>query len=135
MISLEQQRAADALKRTKDLEKETDEFKRRYRSYIDRIGPTILMNGLGQALATELASAGENRNTEQKAHKQVYESLELWLCNNRNGVYPPNSDLLDAIMNKEESLYLHAQAEALAWLQWHKKFCRAILPADEEGDQ
>ena len=49
------------------------------------------------------------------------------------GVYP-DGDLLQAIMKHDEAHYLHAQAEALAWLEWHKKCCRASFPAEETGD-
>ena len=36
-------------------------FKERYRSYVDRLGPAIVMNGLGQALATEPQPPGHRR--------------------------------------------------------------------------
>ena len=56
--TIEQQRAADALGRVQALSGRSDGFKKRYRSYVDRLGPAIVMNGLGQALATERAAAG-----------------------------------------------------------------------------
>ena len=58
MKTFEQLRAADALARVKNLAAKGDEFKTRYRSYVERLGPAIVMNGLGQALATESAAAG-----------------------------------------------------------------------------
>ena len=128
MMVTEQRRAADALARVKDLK---DEDKALYRSYVDRIGPAIVMNGLGQALATELAAAGSNPTAgHEKAHKRLYLNLQNWLCNKSHGIYPGSPDLLKAVMDNNESMYLRAQAEALAWLEWHKKFCRAELPKD-----
>ena len=133
MITVEQHRAADALARVSELSNQSDGFKKRYRAYVDRLCPTVVMNGLGQALATELAAAGpQAQNDDERAHRELYVSVQRWLCRNDGGVYPSESDLLQAIMSHDESLYLRAQAEALAWLGWHKKFCRATFPKDKE---
>lgn len=133
MRTLEQKRAANALDRVESLSGQSDGFRKSYRSYVDRLGPAIVMNGLGQALATERAAAGGNpRGDDGKAHLELYRSLEAWLCRD-GGVYTPNEDLLGAIVNHDERRYLHAQAEALAWLEWHKKCCRASFPSDEEA--
>jgi CRISPR-associated protein Cmr5 len=88
---------------------------------------------LGQALATELAAAGpQAEKDDQRAHHELCVSLQRWLCRKDGGVYPSMPDLLQALMSHDESLYLRAQAEALAWLDWHKKFCRATFPQGEE---
>ena len=128
--SIEQQRAANALMRVKELSGRGDDFKTRYRGYVDRLGPAIVMNGLGQALATECAAAGPlPRNSDDKAaHHALYVNLSRWLCRPHGGVYPDAPDLLDAIVSNAEPAYLHAQAEALSWLEWHKKCCRASFP-------
>ena len=132
MKTLEQRRAADALSRVQELNIRSEDFRKAYRAYVDRLGPAIVMNGLGQALATERAAAGSQKNEREKAHQALYESLQRWLCRQADGVYPGKSDLLQAIMDEDESWYLHAQAEALAWLTWHKKCCRASFPAGGE---
>ena len=135
MKTLEQQRAADALKCIGELRKESDEFQSLYRAYVDRLGPAVVMNGLGQALATECAAAGPKpNNSREKAHRTLYENLQKWLCRKDGGVYPHFVDLLQSIMEKDEVLYLQAQAEALAWLEWHKKCCRASLPKSERSE-
>ena len=139
MRTIEQQRAADALVRVNELAKWSDDFKARYRAYVDSLGPTIIMNGLGQALATELAAAGppttnddppkdDGKDAHRKAHRALYASLNSWLCRTDGGVYPSGGDLLQAITTNDEAHYRHAQAEALAWLEWHKKCCRAVFP-------
>jgi CRISPR-associated protein Cmr5 len=95
------------------------------------------MNGLGQALATEKAAAGSNpKKPDERAHDRLYHNLQAWLCC-EGGVYGPtdgqDNDLLKAIIKHDETAYLLAQVEALAWLVWHKKFCQAYLPpADDE---
>ncbi len=137
MRTIEQARAADALARVAELSGRSAGFKKSYRAYVDRIGPAIVMNGLGQALATELAAAGPNAGgsksatDDQRAHRELYSGLQRWLCR-AGGVYPSAEDVLQAIVSGEEPCYLHAQAEALAWLGWHKKCCRAVFPKIEE---
>lgn len=127
MKTIEQSRAADAMSRIEALQDRSDYFKKRYRAYADRLGPAIVMNGLGQALATELAA-------DEQAHRELYVSLQNWLCRKDGGVYPSSSDILRAIVENDEPLYVQAQAEALAWLEWHKKCCRAAFPKGD-GDE
>jgi len=136
MRSIEQQRAANALARVNELRGRSDEFKKRYRGYVDRLGPAIVMNGLGQALATERAAVeGDPKKDDEWAHHELYRSLQLWLCRNEDGVYPSSDDLLEAIVENDEARYLRAQAEALSWLEWHKKCCRAGFPKGEGDDE
>jgi len=139
-ITIEQQRAANALGRVQALSARSDGFKRRYRSYVDRLGPSIVTNGLGQALATERAAAGPQPRgpaaspgdaADKEAHRELCTSLHEWLCRTDGGIYPNERDLLSAIVSHGQSEYLHAQAEALSWLEWHKKCCRAAFPKDE----
>ena len=135
MKTLEQLRAEHAMERVNELDKaKTDEIKKLYRSYIDSLGPAILMNGLGQALATEIAAAGSKpSNDREQAHDAVYRSVQSWLCRKDGGIY--SSDLLNAIVTNDEEHYLRAQVEALAWLEWHKKFCRAYFPEPDNADR
>ncbi len=127
-----QRRAADALRAVLELDPD-ETFRKRYRAYVDRLGPSILMNGLGQALASERAAAGnEPSKREEKAHESLYRNIQAWL--HRSGVYNQQveKDLLQAIVKHGEKEYLRAQAETLAWLVWHKKFCRAYLPPSDD---
>jgi CRISPR-associated protein Cmr5 len=128
--SLEQERAAGALAAVLSLPGD-DAVKAGYRSYVDRLGPAIVMNGLGQALATEIAAAGSGSDSQtgnRGAHRLLYENLGGWLCRQGGGVYPGADDVLVALMDGDQNRYVRAQAEALAWLRWHKKFCHAELP-------
>lgn len=132
----EQERASNALACVDGLHDKSQEFKKLYRAYSDRLGPTIVMNGLGQALATERAAAGAGPNSascRENAHRALYQNIQNWICREKGGIYPAKDDLLKAIMKEDESHYLRAQTEALAWLEWHKKFCRALLPKGDGG--
>ena len=132
MRTLEQRRAENALKRVNELGNNADDFKRCYRSYVERLGPGIVMNGLGQTLATERAAGGGSQGVKERAHNALYDSVHAWLCRTGDGIFPAAPDLMTALVESDEPAYLRAQAEALAWLEWHKKFCRATFPRGEE---
>lgn len=136
MSTSEQRRAADALSKVLSLENESEDLRKRYRAYVDRLGPMIIMNGLGQALATERAAAGEvPQKDEERSHMTLYRNISDWICRKPDGIYPGATDLVEALVNNSQELYLRAQFEALAWLEWHKRFCRAYLPRDAQADQ
>jgi CRISPR-associated protein Cmr5 len=84
------------------------------------------MNGLGQACATLLARSGGHGD----AHQLLYDDLQEWLCRSDCAVYGGEKSLLEAIINRDQRLYVHAQAEALAYLNWLKKFAQAFLKGD-----
>jgi CRISPR-associated protein Cmr5 len=136
--TLEQQRAAHALNRVRTVENApnvSEKQKSRYRSYVESLPATIVMNGLGQACATLLASsngADDDSNGDGKsrarAYRDLHKHLEDWLCRDDDGVYRGQKPLIDAIVSRGQSEYVHAQAEALAYLVWLKKFSQAFLP-------
>lgn len=130
MPTREHLRAQNALKAVREVEDEP--WASSYRSYVDRLGPAILRNGLGQALAGELAAAqGESGKKETEAHLRLYTNLQSWLCG-KDRPYPA-PPLLEALIEGEETDYLRAHAEALAWLEWHKRFCRAFLKKEKKA--
>ena len=80
-MNLAQRRAQHALECTNKLDKKDEEFTGCYRSYVERLGPAIIMNGLGQALASERSAAGPKPTKPgERAHQQLYENLQEWLC-------------------------------------------------------
>jgi len=132
MKTLDQDRAADAMKKAKELETHPD--KAEYSSYVKRLGAAVVMNGLGQALASELANSKE-RDSGGKfdAHGKLAQNISTWL-GRPSGPYPGKNDptsLLGAIMAQDQSRYLVAQADLMKWLEWHKKFCVAFLGKGE----
>lgn len=129
--TLEQKRAEHALETVPGDEQE-EKFRSSYRSYVERFATAVLTNGLGQALASELAAAGPNpTDADKRAHKQLYENVASWLKEQR--FLGTDEDLLKKLVEAEQDFYISAQAEVLAWLTWHKKFCQAYLPRSEEG--
>lgn len=76
----------------------------------------ILMNGLGQAAAFYKSKGGEQG--------KLYTLLSDWLCA-EGKPYAGQPDLLTGITTQDMHKYRVAQAEALAYLQWVKKFAKA----------
>ncbi len=151
--TLTQRRAEAALNAVKDYQKAfsgdgADHRNRRdaYASYVKGVPPAIVMTGLGQTLATLLAAGGKNPEKGQggkspDAHLQIYRDLQDWLCG-EDADAPFRGTLANAasgqgealktllirqICTSDQHLYLLAQAEALAYLEWLKKFAVALL--------
>lgn len=124
--SLEQRRAAKALKVVQDIEKA--DYDGKFRSYVERLPASIVINGLGQALASELAAVGrgEDGKSDSKAHKRLFDEIELWLLKERK-IYSEKPDLMSAIVSGSQEQYILAHSEALAYLEWLKKFSQAFL--------
>ena len=126
--NLEQRRAAHALERIQRVVQESDDDKKKYRSYVSALPANILMSGLGQALATI-------RSKDERAYKNLYDHLSDWLCR-EDAESPYNGgDLLTNITRHDEEAYLRAQHEAIAYLGWLKKLARAYLPKDSESPE
>jgi CRISPR-associated protein Cmr5 len=127
--TLAQRRAAHALGRIQTHAKSGTKSYRNYFGYVEALPATILMNGLGQAAATLLSKA-EGNFTEP--HGLLYADVQDWLCGSDAAAPYRNTTggddrLMQAIITKDERSYLHAQAEALEYLVWLKKFANAYL--------
>lgn len=120
--TLAQRRAKHALDRITELENTTYG---NYRSYVSALPAAILMNGLGQAAATVRAGS-------QSGYEQLYKHLSGWLCGGDAESPYLEGDLLKNITTHDEDHYLHAQAEAMAYLEWLKKFATAFLEKGKE---
>lgn len=132
--TLEQKRARDALRRIKELESEPGN----YVNYVKALPATILTNGLGQALATECAAT-------DKGHHKLADHLACWLLSEEahtrygravegEGEKGSARTLLHRIVEGDQSAYLWAQAEAIAYLAWLKRFADAFLERSLSAD-
>jgi CRISPR-associated protein Cmr5 len=130
--TMEQARARHALDCVRAMEANPG----KYGSYVKRLPASILMNGLGQAVATLLAAA---RGKAEDPNRKLYDHMQAWLCGAcPDAPYAGGSRLVDAIINGDQAAYVRAQAEALRWLEWLKKFAQAYLPAghtDDDADE
>ncbi len=128
-----QLRAGDALaivcgtgEKKEGFKQNSAESQKKLNSYIAGFGPMILMNGLGQACAFYLAA-------KEKEHQDVYKAIEKWLTK-PDRPYKNKTDLMEAIVDGDAATYRLAQAEALAYLDWLKKFAKAFLKEDVKSD-
>jgi len=142
MIDLDSQRASHALANIRQLreqaEKETgtatEQAKATYGNYVSfvkALPAAILINGLGQALASELAAKG-NKNATQIGHDKLFQHINTWLGRNDPLAPYPNAiaddvGILNALVDGDQHSYTIAQQEAMAYLGWLKKFAVALL--------
>ena len=116
-----QKRAAHALGKITALDAAGDYGN--YRSYVRALPARIIMNGLGQALAME--KAGANKDV---GHEKLFEHVQDWLLDGwENSPYRSQQDLIAAITAGSEPDYIRAQGEAMAYVEWLKKFAVAYL--------
>jgi CRISPR-associated protein Cmr5 len=127
--TLGQKRAAHALKVITKLAEENNYGN--FGSYVQRLPATIVMNGLGQAMAGELAAGRGSKDDDERAHKTLFDFVESWLWESK--AYPNDKGLMEAIVESNQGDYIRAQAEALAYLDWLKKFSQAYLNGDKDG--
>ena len=133
--TLQQQRAADALKKVESIAKHEAKKQGEYVSYANSLPATIVMNGLGQALTTLLAKA---KGDPVDAHRLLFDHVAGWLSHGIASLRVPNANdlrpLIQRLMENDQKIYIQAQAEAMAYLTWLKQFARAYLKDDGQGD-
>lgn len=85
----------------------------------------ILMSGFGQACAFFLSKGG--------TRKLAYHALDNWLTSPDRPYASTRNGLMHAITGNDAAKYRLAQAEALAYLDWLKKFAKAFLKSEEDN--
>lgn len=130
--TLDQQRASDALAKIRGIAA-ANKNDGMYVSYVSALPATIVMNGLGQALAIELAKA--NKDKPNDSHRAIYQHVAGWLSRQVPNLSGDVDKFLDRLMKEDQATYVHAQAEAMAYLNWLKQFARAyLIESKESGD-
>ncbi|NLU33508.1 MAG: type III-B CRISPR module-associated protein Cmr5 [Wolinella succinogenes] len=122
--TIEQERAADALKGIKNAIA-NGVRRKEFVSYASGFPMMIHTNGLGQAVAFY---AGK----KEKEYKELLNMLKEWLAST-DRPFAGEPDLLNAITNNNMQTYMLAQAEAMAYLVWVKKFAKALIDTDSKG--
>lgn len=131
--TLEQERARQAWKDVQSVKEKAQaleeqktgqgkKFEAEYASIALRASSLIQTNGLGQTLAFFKAK-GKERN----AYEVFFEHLSAWVT----GQCGWSKDLLQEILERDSADYRRATAEALAYLNWHKRFVEAYLEGKE----
>ena len=128
VLTRDQRRAQHALRKIREV---PQKLRADYKANANSLPATIVMNGLGQACAMLLAGAG--RQSEQDSvHRMIYRHLQDWLCQGNDAVYRDAPDLVEAVIGHGQNDYVRAQGEALAYLDWLKKFAQAYLAGEED---
>jgi CRISPR-associated protein Cmr5 len=133
--SMDQERAEFALKKIQSVVGGPDEeHKKEVRRYLNNLPALIRMNGLGQALAFCLTKKKKKPDDKDTAHETIYYMVSAWLCDasSKGRIFNESTDVISAITQSDMAHYMAAQNEALALLQWLKKFAVALLPAKED---
>ena len=126
--SMDQERAEFALTKIQAILGGPDTSQKvEVRRYLNNLPALIRMNGLGQALAF-FRMKGEGT-----AHDAIYRMVGTWLCDasSKGRIFSESTDALSAITQSDMAHYMAAQNEALALLQWLKKFAVALLPKED----
>jgi CRISPR-associated protein Cmr5 len=118
--TIEQQRAAHALEKVKGVQSG-----KKFTSVATAMPTMIHTNGLGQAIAF-------CKGKGERQYDEMVEMLAEWLCSEgRPFAGNESREILDAITQNDMQTYMLAQAEAMAYLVWVKKFAKAIIGEDD----
>lgn len=124
MQTLQQERARHALGKVQSWVALNDGAKLKART--SELPFMVHANGLGQAAA--FFKSKKNKD----GYDVVLLALQGWLAT-PNRPFAGKPDLMQAIVDADLSTYRLAQAEAMAYMDWVKKFASAYLATGKEG--
>ena len=142
-ISLVQVRAQNALSAVQRLAAlpEAPGAYGNYVAYVKALPVNIRSLGLGQALAFLLSKAASEKKPPANEllatpHGLLYGHVTAWLVGRRiyEGDISPGN-FMASLVDGDQERYLRAQIEAMAYLDWLKKFAVALLEQPNESDQ
>ncbi len=129
MQTMQQQRAAFALEGVEKAKKCLDEKQRKeYKSHVSALPFMIHANGLGQAMAFYKSKCTDSKGNEKRDYVLLYQLLSDWLSQDDQPF--EGMDLLEGITNEDMHAYITAQAEAMVFMSWVKKFATAFMQDD-----
>jgi len=127
--TLEQQRARRAWDCVQEVTNQPQDFKKRYSSLARKVPMLVLTNGLGQTLAF-LKARGKNDPADE--HTVLFRHLSNWVLEQvAPGTGTGHQHLIQWVLENDSVAYRRATIEALAFLNWLKRFAEAELPTEE----
>lgn len=120
--TLEQDRAKQAWDDVQSVKGQR--YEPEYATIALRASSLIQSSGLGQTLAFLKA---KGKGQEENAHEVLFKHLSAWVTSQ----FGWSDDLLQEILKRDSADYRRATAEALAYLNWHKRFVEAYLERKE----
>lgn len=129
MQTLQQERARHALNVVEGWKKDapSDDHKKKLKARTSELPFMIHANGLGQAAAFFKSKDVKN---DKERYGEVFKALQSWLTQS-NRPFAGKSDLMRAVVEADLATYRLAQAEAMAYMDWVKKFASAYLHTQE----
>lgn len=118
MQTLQQERARHALGQVKSWVGQGKDAKLKART--SELPFMIHANGLGQAAAFFCSKGSKD------GYDAVFSALQGWLSQEKRP-FAQQPDLMQAIVSSDLHTYRIAQAEAMAYMDWVKKFASAYL--------
>ncbi|MDM8561247.1 type III-B CRISPR module-associated protein Cmr5 [Candidatus Parabeggiatoa sp. HSG14] len=126
MQTMQQQRAAFALEGVEKAREELDEKQRKeYKSHVSALPFMIHANGLGQAAAFYKSKCADSKGKKKLDYLLLYQLLSDWLSQDDQPF--AGMDLLEGITKEDMHAYITAQAEAMVFMSWVKKFATAFM--------
>lgn len=105
-------------------ETQSEKICKKYGTLARQMPTYIQINGLGQSLAFLKAK-------NELHHQQVLQHITDWFCR-RYQWDEESTDLLKNLLDMSSQQYRLATSEALAFLQWLKRFAEAELGSEED---
>ncbi|GAD15278.1 cmr5 family CRISPR-associated protein [Geobacillus kaustophilus GBlys] len=125
-VGIENGRAAFAFQEVKQAKERLRGSFENYRSYVKKMPSLIQVNGLGQALAFCFQKG--------KEYKAIYQSLAKWMREQFPDQFSSaNQELVEAVVNLSSADYRLWTMEAMALLDWMRKFADGMAKDDAKA--
>lgn len=131
---MEQGRAAFAFERAKNAVANTG-LADEYKSYAKSLPMMIKNSGLGATLAF-IRSKSTNKEGKITAYGQLYNDIQAWFKEPHKAYLVNLSDkeLVQAVIDMDSDAYRTLTVEALAYLQWLRRFAEALAPKNTKNE-
>ena len=129
--TLAQQRAAFALDQLQKLNLKQDDMSS-FAKLLAGLPATVLLNGFGQTLAYLLAKSADKEGEaktkrKERDYQDAFRLITGWLRRQNLLTQENEGEILHELAALDQPRYLQAQEEALALLEWAKRFAAAGL--------
>lgn len=132
--TIQQQRAAYALKQVLNAKEQSEAIQKRFKAYSNSLPAMIQMNGIGQALAFAYQKSNGTKD-ENRGWEMLFVALGEWLLQREIwGKQAANANVVMVLTEGSQEQYQLAQAEAQALLSWVKDFARAEIAGEVTED-
>lgn len=122
--TIEQKRAERALKCVQEVKTDSSIKSSEYVTLAKRAPANIQTNGLGQTLAF-WRSKGKGKRGD--ASETIYQDVSIWVCERMKWSTENDKHLLVHLTECSTADYRRATVEAMAFLNWLKRFAEAEL--------